>query len=129
MANCVIVMGASGTGKSTSIKGLDAKETVVVNILGKRLPFKGSAASYNRDNKNMFQLEDHNSLNQMLASIDKNAPHVKNVVIDDGIYIMRKEYFKRAKEVGYGKLFAVLCRNMWDYQGAKTVKAEMLIPC
>lgn len=104
MANCVIVMGASGTGKSTSIKGLDAKETVVVNILGKRLPFKGSAASYNRDNKNMFQLEDHNSLNQMLASIDKNAPHVKNVVIDDGIYIMRKEYFKRAKEVGYGEI-------------------------
>lgn len=100
MANCVIVMGASGTGKSTSIKGLDPKETVVFNILGKKLPFKGSAKSYSKDNKNLLQVEDHNSLNQLLVSISKNAGHVKNVIIDDGIYIMRKEYFKRAKETG-----------------------------
>ncbi len=104
MANCVIVMGASGTGKSTSIKGLNPAETVVFNILGKKLPFKGSAKVYNKDNKNMFQVEDYSTLNQFLTGVDKNAPHVKNVIIDDGIYIMRKEYFKRAKESGYGKI-------------------------
>lgn len=103
MANCVIVMGASGTGKSTSIKGLNPAETVVFNILGKKLPFKGSAKAYNKESKNMFQIEDYNSLNQFLVGIDKNATHVKNVIIDDGIYIMRKEYFKRAKESGYGE--------------------------
>lgn len=103
MANCVIVMGASGTGKSTSIKGLNPQETVIFNILGKKLPFKGSVKAYNKKNKNMFQVEDYNSLNQFLTSIDKNAPQVKNIIIDDGIYIMRKEYFKRAKETGFGK--------------------------
>ena len=103
MANCVIVMGASGTGKSTSIKGLNPAETVVFNILGKKLPFKGSAKAYNKEAKNIFQVEDYSSLNQFLVGIDKNAVHVKNVIIDDGIYIMRKEYFKRAKESGYGK--------------------------
>lgn len=103
MANCVIVMGASGTGKSTSIKGLNPTETVVFNILGKKLPFKGSAKTYNKENKNMFQVEDYNTLNQFLMGVDKNAPHVKNVIIDDGIYVMRKEYFKRAKESGYSK--------------------------
>lgn len=132
MANCVIVMGASGTGKSTSIKGLNPQETVIFNILGKKLPFKGSAKAYNKENKNMFQVEDYNSLNQFLTSIDKNASQVKNIIIDDGIYIMRKEYFKRAKETGFGKKFnkfAVLNRNIQDYQGAKTVKTVMLIPC
>lgn len=103
MANCVIVMGATGTGKSTSIKGLDPKETVVVNVLGKKLPFKGSAGMYNKEIKNMFQVDDYNTVNQLLVSISQSAPHVKNVVIDDSIYIMRKEYFKRAKESGYGK--------------------------
>ena len=39
----------------------------------------------------------------MLQGIDKSAMHVKNIVLDDAIYIMRKEYFKRAKETGYGK--------------------------
>ena len=47
MANCVIILGKSGTGKSTSIKTLDPKETVILNVLGKKLPFKGSNTFYN----------------------------------------------------------------------------------
>ena len=104
MANCIIVMGASGTGKSTSIKGLDPKETIMVNVLGKKLPFKGSSALYNKEAQNLFRIDDYNTLNQLLVSIDKNKPEIKNVVIDDSIYVMRKEYFKRAKEVGYGEI-------------------------
>lgn len=103
MANCVIVMGASGTGKSTSIKGLDPKETVVFNILSKKLPFKGSSKLYNKENKNLFQAEDYTALIGYLTSIDKNAPYVKNIIIDDSIYIMRKEFFRRAKEAGFNK--------------------------
>lgn len=103
MANCVIIMGASGTGKSTSIKGLDPKETVVINVLGKKLPFKGSAAVYNTESKNIFKIDDYKKLNETLLAISANAAYVKNVVIDDSMYVMRKEYFTRAKEVGYGK--------------------------
>ena len=100
MANNVILLGKTGTGKSTSIKGLNEKETVIINVLGKKLPFKGSNGLYNRDNKNAFQIDEYTSLISILNSIDKNAPHVKNIVIDDFAYIMRKEYFKRSKETG-----------------------------
>lgn len=103
MANAIIILGKSGTGKSSSIKGLDPKETVVLNLLGKRLPFKGSQTVYNEENKNLFRVEDHIQIINMLQGIDKSAAHVHNVIIDDAIYSMRKEYFKRAKEVGYGK--------------------------
>lgn len=103
MANAVIILGKSGTGKSSSIKGLDPKETVVLNVLGKRLPFKGSQSIYNEQNKNLFKLDDYNSVISILQSIGNNAGYVHNVVIDDAIYIMRKEYFKRAKETGYSK--------------------------
>lgn len=103
MANCCILLGKSGTGKSTSIKGLDPKETVVINTLKKRLPFKGSNSIYNTENKNLFNVDDYQQIISLLESIGKNATHVKNIVLDDSIYVMRKEYFKRAKETGYGK--------------------------
>jgi hypothetical protein len=103
MANCCIILGKSGTGKSTSVKGLNPKETIVINVLGKRLPFKGSAGMYNKENKNLFNIDDYQQLVQMLAMINTSCPHVKNIILDDAIYILRKEYFKRAKEAGYGK--------------------------
>lgn len=103
MANAVIILGKSGTGKSTSIKTLDPKSTLIINVLGKRLPFKGSKSVYNAENKNMFQMEDYQQVQALLQNIDKGAPHIKSIIIDDAIYVMRKEYFRRAKETGYGK--------------------------
>ena len=103
MANCCIILGKSGTGKSTSIKGLDPKETIVINVLGKRLPFKGSGALYSKENKNHFMVDNYQQLVTLLQQIDAGCPNVKNVILDDIIYVMRKEYFQRAKETGYGK--------------------------
>lgn len=103
MANVCLIMGKSGSGKSTSIKGLDPKTTVVFNVLKKRLPFKGSQALYNLENKNLFNIDDYSQINSYLTGIDKNAEYVKNIVIDDGTYIMRKEYFKTAKQTGFNK--------------------------
>lgn len=103
MANCCIVLGKSGTGKSSSIKGLNPKETLIINVLGKKLPFKGSNSLYNNENRNLFRLDNYLQAIDLLKSCDMNATHIKNIVIDDAIYIMRKEYFQRAKENGYGK--------------------------
>jgi len=123
MANNCIILGRSGTGKSTSIKNLNPKETVIFNVLKKRLPFKGSNALYNIENKNLFIIDEYTQLIQYLDSINTKALHVKNIVIDDMIYIMRKEYFRRAKESGYTKYTELAqhfqqiistCENMRD---------------
>lgn len=123
MANVCMILGPSGTGKSTSIKGLDPKETVVLNVLRKRLPFKGSNNIYNTENKNLFPIDDYTQIVNLLETINKKAPHVKNVIIEDMTYIMRKEFFKRAKETGYGKFTEIAqhfqqvistCENMRD---------------
>ena len=103
MANIIMLLGKSGTGKSTSIKGLDSKETVVINVLGKRLPFKGSNSLYNKENKNLFQRETYTDIISLIQNISDKATNVKNIILDDFIYVMRKEYFSRAKETGYGK--------------------------
>ena len=103
MANIIMLLGKSGTGKSTSIKGLDPKETVVINVLGKRLPFKGSNALYNKENKNLFQRESYTDIISLIQNISDKATNVKNIILDDFIYVMRKEYFSRARETGYNK--------------------------
>lgn len=103
MANCTIILGKSGTGKSTSVKGLNPKETVVINTLKKRLPFRGSQSVYNAENKNLFNLDDYTQVINYLQNIDQKAAYVKNIILDDSIYMMRKEYFRRAKEAGYSK--------------------------
>lgn len=103
MANICLVLGKSGTGKSSSIKNLDPKTTVVLNVLGKRLPFKGSQSIYNEQNKNLFRVDNYTQVISMLTGIGNSAKYVSNVIIDDATYIIRKEYFKRAKEAGYGK--------------------------
>lgn len=123
MANNCIILGRSGTGKSTSIKNLNPKETVIFNVLKKRLPFKGSNALYNIENKNLFIIDEYTQLIQYLDSINTKATYVKNIIIDDMIYIMRKEYFRRAKESGYTKYTELAqhfqqiistCENMRD---------------
>lgn len=123
MANICILLGSTGTGKSSSIKGLNPKETLVLNVLKKKLPFKGSSALYNSENKNLFNIDDYMGAINLLEACDKNALHIKNIIIDDAIYIMRKEYFKRAKEAGYTKYTELAqhfqqlistCENMRD---------------
>ena len=103
MANIVMILGASGTGKSTSIKSLNPEETVIINLLKKKLPFKGSSSMYNAEKKNMFNIDTYDKIIAYLKGIDEKMPNVKTIVLDDFTYEMRKEMFATAKQTGYSK--------------------------
>jgi len=103
MSNLVIILGNSGTGKSTSIKTLNPDETIILNVLGKVLPFKGSNASYNAEKKNLYKVDKYDTLMNYMIGISQNMPNVHNIVIDDAIYAMRTEFFDRVKETGFNK--------------------------
>ena len=109
-----MILGPSGTGKSTSIKGLDPKETVVLNVLRKDFHLK-EVVLFIMQNKNLFNVDEHTQIVNLLNSIDQKAPHVKNVIVEDMTYVMRKEFFKRAKETGYGKYTELAQHFSADY--------------
>lgn len=102
MSNLVVILGPTGSGKSTSIKNLDPKETMILALesINKALPFKGSRKLYNKENKNYFALKDYAQIISYMESASKNLPNVHNIIIEDGTYIMRTEFFDRASEVG-----------------------------
>ncbi len=103
MSNFVIILGSSGTGKSTSIKTLNPEETYIINVLGKSLPFKGSKKNYSKDNKNIVATCNWNNVEKVLTVINDKKENIKNIIIDDAIYIMRTEFFDRSSERGYDK--------------------------
>lgn len=91
MANFVAVVGFSGTGKSTSfgqfpqlkIKGLDPKETYVINVSTKPLPFKGWKQYYNGEKKNYFETSDSTKIVEIINGVSAKSNHIKHLVIDD----------------------------------------------
>ena len=101
MAKTILLVGKTGTGKTTSIRTLDPKETVILRVINRTLPFKFEGV-YGREQKNMFSTPTYEEVLKALAWCDKQ-PNVKNIVITDGTYIIRQEYFKLANQKGYDK--------------------------
>lgn len=118
MSQEILVIGESGSGKSTSIEQLDPKSTFIVNVANKPLPFRGWKSKYaplSKDNPtgNYLSTDDPLKIVNMLKHIDKNMPHIKNVVIDDFQYIMANEFMRRANERGFDK-FTDIGLHAWE---------------
>ena len=101
MAKTILICGKTGTGKTTAIRTLEPKETVILRVINRTLPFKFSG-KYGKENKNLYLTQTYEEVLKGLEWANKQ-PHVKNVVITDGTYIIRQEYFKKANQAGYNK--------------------------
>lgn len=97
------MIGDTGSGKSSSIRNLDPKETIILSVVNKVLPFKGSNKIYNTENKNRINLCKSSEIVAFLDGVDKNLPNIKNIIIDDASYIMRYEFFDRIRDKGFEK--------------------------
>lgn len=116
MAQSVLVIADSGSGKSTSIRNLDPNQTFIVNIANKPLPFKGWKSKYTQISKdnpkgNMTSASSAAGIVKAMKHVNDNMPHVTNLVIDDWQYMSSFEYFDRANEKGYDK-FTQIASNL-----------------
>jgi hypothetical protein len=116
MATGVMIIGESGCGKSTSIGDLDPKETFVINVASKPLPFKSWKKKYilwNKENPNgnLVNKADANSIEKCLKYINDSRPDIKNVVLEDFQYVSAFDYFDKADDKGYNK-FTTIATNL-----------------
>ena len=123
MSQPVLIIGPSGTGKSTSLEKLNQKETFIIKTTDKPMPFRGSNKKYRELSKenpsgNMTFLKKelasdrYAELLSMIKAVDERRPEIKNLVIDDFQYLMVDEYMSRSQEKGFDK-FAIMATNMW----------------
>jgi hypothetical protein len=121
------IVGQTGTGKSTAIKHLNSKETYIINVAKKELPFKGSEKLYNAENKNYKEIDDANEITRLLKTISDKAPHIKNIIIEDSNYIMGFAIVSKATEVGYMK-FSVMARDMVElFREARKLRDDLKV--
>lgn len=94
MAEKVLIMGESGTGKSTSMRNLDPKITAIVNPVGKPLPFRGKYDMLNSET-------DSDKIIKFMKEQVKAGKKI--IVVDDFQYILSIPYMNRIKEAGWDK--------------------------
>jgi len=121
------IVGSTGTGKSTSIKHLDPKETYIINVAKKELPFKGADKLYNAESKNYKEIDDANEITRLLKTISEKAPHIKNIVIEDSNYIMGFNIVSKATEIGFTK-FSIMARDMVElFREARKLRDDLKV--
>jgi hypothetical protein len=121
------IVGFTGTGKSTAVKHLDPKETYIINVAKKELPFKGSEKMYNTENKNYKEVDDAVEITRLLRTISEKAPQIKNIVIEDSNYIMGFNIVARAMEKGFEK-FSIMARDMVElFREARKLRDDLKV--
>ena len=110
----ILLIGKSGSGKSTSLRNFKKDEIAVVNVLGKPLPFKTDINAPKCDN-----------YDTILKSIAKTER--KTIVIDDANYLITNEFMNKTSVKGFDK-YNELANNFWNLingikniEGGKTV--------
>jgi nicotinamide riboside kinase len=113
MSQAIAVVGPSGTGKSTSIRTLNPKETFIINVANKALPFQGWKGKYNKESKNISNVIKGEDILNHIRGVSEKMPHIKYIVIDDTQYVMSDEFMRKANEVGFTK-FTMIAKHMYD---------------
>ncbi len=86
----VLILGASGSGKSASLRNFSPDEIGIYNVASKPLPFR-----------KQMMLVNHVNYDRITASLKSNK--LRCYAIDDSQYLMAFSLFDRAKETGYQK--------------------------
>lgn len=118
MANGVLIIGESGSGKSTSIETLDPKQTFIINVKNKPLPFKGWKSMYTpfskeTPNGNYIGTDNPQIIMSVMQHVSDKLQHIKVLIIEDYQYMSANEYMNRAKESGFQK-FTDIGKNIYS---------------
>lgn len=100
MANRMFILGSTGTGKSTSLRNLDPKETFILQCVDKELPFKGWKKKYSKISKENLEgnrgfTKNYSSIMKQLNYINASRKEIKYIIIDDSNYLMTEDFMSR----------------------------------
>ncbi len=124
MANTALILTEPGFGKTTGIHentelgivGLNPKETVIINVKGKPLSFRGWQKYYKAPistGGNYAETTNPQDIIGIINHVNEKRLEILNLIIDDAQYIMAEQFMNDALKSGYDK-FSKLGKNMYD---------------
>lgn len=120
-----MILGESGTGKSTSLRNFEKDDLLLIQPVPKPLPFKCDWNLVSKDNPtgNIFRTDNSAQICAALTRTPKNV-----IVIDDFQYILANEFMRRVTDHETGnqafQKYNEIARNAWDILTAASVLTE-----
>lgn len=108
MSIATMILGESGTGKSTSMRNLSPADTLLIQTVKKPLPFRSKEWKPVSENGNVLVTDDSH---RIIAAMQKTRRKV--IVIDDFQYMIANEFMRRTAERGYDK-FTEMALHAWQ---------------
>lgn len=103
MATPVLIIGKSGSGKSTSMRNcIDKEDWNLIRVLNKPLPFKGKINGWSTD--------DYQTVMKCLAQ-----SKAKNIVLDDAGYLITNMFMTKHSSAGAGNGVFTLYNQIGDH--------------
>ena len=102
MAVPVLIIGKSGSGKSTSLRNCIDKDFNLIRVLDKPLPFKGKINGWKTDDYQII----------MKALVQAKA---KSIVIDDAGYLITNHFMRGHSSSGKGNAVFSFYNDIGDY--------------
>ena len=96
----VLLIGGSGSGKTTSFRNMPANETAIINVTNKPLPYRDKG-------QKVVSTRDYAQIMSAIKGTKKKA-----IIIDDSGYLMSFENFDKANVKGYDK-FTTMAQNYY----------------
>lgn len=112
----ILIIGKSGAGKSASLRNMPTTGTVVVNVLGKPLPFRSDLLTIN--------CNDYPSIQTIVRAGRTKAGEYERLVIDDFGYLMTDQFMRALGAKGTGQdmyaLYSQIGLSIWEF--VKTIQ-------
>ena len=102
----VLIIGKSGSGKSTSLRNFKQEDVGIINVISKPLPFK------NTNNLKIVNTDNYADVKTILTSCK-----TKSIVIDDAGYLITNQFMRKHANAGAGNavfsLYNDIADNYW----------------
>lgn len=126
MSIATLIIGESGTGKSTSLRNLNPQETLLIQAVKKPLPFRSKdwkPATKDNPDGSVFVSDISDTIVKAMQRTNKQI-----IIVDDFQYVMANEFMRRVTDNETGNSafakYNEIARHAWDVLTTATALAD-----
>jgi len=130
MSTSILILGESGTGKSTSLRNLPHEETMLINVLGKPLPFRGSKSKYKPLSAdgltgNYYASDDPLKIQRLIKKVNDERPDIKYLVLDDFGFTISHSFMRKSHINGFGKFSDIARETFGIFEAIQGIREDL----